>query len=96
MDLSSVFLAALGIGLLIFLHELGHFAAARAAGVRVEVFSLGFGPRLFGRNLGGTKLAVDPVNDGLADNDDFDLEIGGSLTTVALEMMLHFDGPLSD
>ncbi|MCA8964133.1 MAG: RIP metalloprotease RseP [Planctomycetes bacterium] len=61
MDLSSVFLAALGIGLLIFLHELGHFAAARAAGVRVEVFSLGFGPRLFGRNLGGTDFRVSLV-----------------------------------
>ncbi len=61
MDLSSVFLAALGIGLLIFLHELGHFAAARAAGVRVEVFSLGFGPRLFGWNLRGTDFRVSLV-----------------------------------
>ncbi len=61
MDLSSVFLAAIGIGLLIFLHELGHFAAARAAGVRVEVFSLGFGPRLFGRRIGATDFRVSLV-----------------------------------
>jgi regulator of sigma E protease len=61
MDFSSVFLAALGIGLLIFLHELGHFLAARLAGVRVEVFSLGYGPRLFGREVKGTDFRVSLV-----------------------------------
>jgi regulator of sigma E protease len=35
-------------GVLVFLHELGHFLVAKWAGIRVEVFSLGFGPRLFG------------------------------------------------
>ena len=35
---------------LVFVHELGHYLAARWAGVRVEVFSIGFGPELFGRN----------------------------------------------
>ena len=33
---------------LVFFHELGHFAVARRCGVRVEVFSIGFGPELFG------------------------------------------------
>src|SRR5690348_18236514 len=33
---------------LVFVHELGHFLVARACGVRVEVFSIGFGPELFG------------------------------------------------
>jgi regulator of sigma E protease len=33
---------------LVFIHELGHFLIARACGVRVEVFSIGFGPELFG------------------------------------------------
>lgn len=33
---------------LVFIHELGHFAVARWCGVRVEVFSIGFGPELFG------------------------------------------------
>ena len=37
---------AVGIGLLIFVHELGHCLAAKWAGVRVEVFSFGFGPFL--------------------------------------------------
>ncbi len=35
---------------LVFVHELGHYAIARLCGVRVEVFSIGFGPELFGRN----------------------------------------------
>ncbi len=41
-------LAILGIGLLIFVHELGHFLACRATKTRVETFSIGFGSRLFG------------------------------------------------
>ena len=61
MELANIFLAALGIGLLIFVHELGHFLAARAIGVRVEVFSLGFGPRLCGRVLGGTDFRLSLV-----------------------------------
>ena len=40
--------AAVMIGGIIFLHELGHFLAAKRMGMPVEVFSLGFGPRLLG------------------------------------------------
>jgi regulator of sigma E protease len=47
-NLGYMALVVLGVGFLIFVHELGHFLAARAAGVRVEVFSIGFGTRLFG------------------------------------------------
>lgn len=42
------------IGIMILVHELGHFWAARACGVRVDVFSFGFGPRLFGFRRGDT------------------------------------------
>ncbi|MGO8702827.1 MAG: site-2 protease family protein, partial [Candidatus Brocadiia bacterium] len=38
--------AAIGFGILIFVHELGHFLAAKWIGVRVDAFSLGFGPSL--------------------------------------------------
>lgn len=44
----NTFWTIVGIGLVIFVHELGHFLCARWVGVHVEVFSLGFGPRLFG------------------------------------------------
>jgi regulator of sigma E protease len=61
MAYGSILLAALGIGLLIFVHELGHFLAARAAGVRVEVFSLGFGTRLAGFQWRGTDFRLSLV-----------------------------------
>ena len=40
------------LSFLVFFHELGHFLAARAFGVRVEVFSIGFGKKLFGFKKG--------------------------------------------
>lgn len=42
------------IGIMILIHELGHFWAARTFDVKVEVFSFGFGPRLFGFKRGET------------------------------------------
>jgi regulator of sigma E protease len=53
----------LGIGLVIFVHELGHFLAARLCQVRVDVFSLGFGPRLLAWRRGATlyQLALLPL-----------------------------------
>ena len=53
-----VLAAILGIGLLLFLHETGHFLACRLAKVRVEVFSLGFGPRLAGFRRNGTDFRL--------------------------------------
>jgi regulator of sigma E protease len=43
---------------LIFLHEWGHFAAARLFGVRVEVFSIGFGPRVWSWKRGSTEYRL--------------------------------------
>jgi len=48
----------LGLGLLIFIHELGHFLMAKRAGIRVEKFSLGFGPRLFAFTRGETEYRI--------------------------------------
>ena len=48
----------LGVGLVIFVHELGHYLAARWAGARVEVFSIGMGPKLFGWRRGDTLFQV--------------------------------------
>ena len=42
------------IGVMIMIHELGHFWAARFFDVKVEAFSFGFGPRLFGFRRGDT------------------------------------------
>ncbi|MBI3665991.1 MAG: RIP metalloprotease RseP, partial [Acidobacteria bacterium] len=46
------------LGVMILVHELGHFLAARYFDVRVEAFSFGFGPRLFGRRRGDTDYRV--------------------------------------
>jgi len=45
-------------GVLVFIHEFGHFFTAKLVGVRVEVFSLGFGQRLFGFKKGETDYRV--------------------------------------
>ena len=54
----QILIAILIFGLLIFVHELGHFIAAKAVGVRVNGFSLGMGPRLFGFKIGETDFAL--------------------------------------
>ncbi len=45
-------------GILVFIHEFGHFFAAKLVGVRVEVFSFGYGKRLFGFKKGGTDYRI--------------------------------------
>lgn len=46
------------LGVMVLLHEWGHFIAAKLCGVRVEVFSIGFGPRLWGVKRGDTDYRV--------------------------------------
>ena len=48
LDIGPVALAVLGLGLVIFIHELGHFLAAKACDVHVETFSIGFGKAIPG------------------------------------------------
>src|ERR1700733_11910782 len=49
---------SLVLGGMILIHERGHFIAARMFGVRVDVFSIGFGPRLFGWKSGNTDYRI--------------------------------------
>ena len=49
---------ALVLGLMIMIHEWGYFIVARLFGVRVDVFSIGFGPRLFGWKRGATDYRI--------------------------------------
>jgi regulator of sigma E protease len=46
------------IGILVFVHEFGHFIMAKRAGVRVEKFSLGMGPKVFGYKKGDTEYVL--------------------------------------
>ncbi|MGC2064425.1 MAG: RIP metalloprotease RseP [Thermodesulfovibrionales bacterium] len=46
------------LGILIFVHELGHFIVAKALGVKVLKFSLGFGPKIIGKTYGETEYLI--------------------------------------
>jgi regulator of sigma E protease len=46
------------VGVMVVVHELGHFTVAKLSGVRVEAFSFGFGPRLFGFKYGDTDYKI--------------------------------------
>jgi len=49
------------LGILVFVHELGHFLVAKWSGVGVLKFSLGFGPRLIGRKFGETEYLISMI-----------------------------------
>jgi len=49
------------LGIIVLVHELGHYIAARLMKIRVEVFSFGFGKRLFGKKVGDTDFRVSLV-----------------------------------
>ncbi|MEX1257344.1 MAG: RIP metalloprotease RseP [Gemmatimonadota bacterium] len=49
------------LGVLIFVHELGHFLAARSVGIRVERFSVGLGPKVFGFRRGETEYVISAI-----------------------------------
>jgi regulator of sigma E protease len=96
----GVFIIVLGI--LVFIHEFGHFVLAKRAGVRVETFSLGFGPRLFGWKRGETDYRIsamplggyvkmtgeDPNEEGADRDDSF------ARKSVGARMKIVLAGPL--
>ena len=49
------------LGIMVLVHEFGHFAVAKLCGIRVEVFSIGFGKRLFGFRRGDTEYQIAAV-----------------------------------
>ena len=59
--ITSVLGIALGLGLVIFFHELGHFAVAKWCDVNVERFSIGFGPIIWSRQRGETEYALSAI-----------------------------------
>lgn len=59
--LGPVFWVVILLGVMILIHELGHFWAALAVGVKVDTFSIGFGPRLWGFQRGETDFRISAV-----------------------------------
>ena len=54
----TAFLAIIPLGFIIFIHELGHFYAAKRCGIKVNTFSLGFGPKLIGIQRDETEYRI--------------------------------------
>lgn len=54
----GIVIAILLFSAIIIFHEMGHFLLAKANGIRVDEFSLGLGPTLFGKEFGGTKFSL--------------------------------------
>jgi regulator of sigma E protease len=59
--LISIIVFLLVLGVLVFVHELGHFAVAKWVGMRVDEFAIGFPPRLFGKKKGETLYAINAI-----------------------------------
>ena len=61
--MSTVLQLGIVLGIMVLVHEFGHFAVAKLCGIRVEIFSIGFGTRLFGIRRGDTdyRLSILPL-----------------------------------
>jgi regulator of sigma E protease len=57
----TVIIFLLVLAILIFVHELGHFIAARINGIRVDAFALGFGPKIFSKKVGETTYSLNLI-----------------------------------
>lgn len=80
------------LGVLILVHEWGHYIVARFFGVRVDVFSIGFGPRLFGIKRGATDWRVSALPLGgyvrMAGQDISDIDSGDQKPTGAPDELM--------
>jgi len=94
------------LGILIFVHEAGHFLVARLFGVGVEKFSLGFGPRIFGKTVGRTDYRVSAIplggyvkmvgEDPDSDLPPEDLPVSFTHKNVYKRMLIVAAGPVSN
>lgn len=86
--ISTIFYFLIVIGILVFIHEFGHFIAARLTGMRAEVFALGIGNRLFGYNkVNGFTFGKLSEEVELGDNTDYRIcafPIGGYVKVAGM------------
>ena len=83
----GLIIAVFLIGFIIFFHELGHFALAKANGIRVDEFSLGLGPTLVGKKIGGTLFSLKLLPFGgacMMGEDDADDQSEGSFNSKSV------------
>ena len=60
-DFAFIFVAIFALGFTIFIHELGHFLAARRRGLIIKRFSVGFGPKIFGWEKDGVEYRLSAI-----------------------------------
>lgn len=58
MNIITILIAILGFGVIVFIHELGHFLLAKKAGVKIHEFSIGMGPKIYGFKRGETVYSI--------------------------------------
>ncbi|WP_439647493.1 site-2 protease family protein [Brucepastera parasyntrophica] len=108
----KILIGLVALGVVIFVHELGHFIAARCCGVEVETFSLGWGPVLFRKKIGTTeyRLSLFPIGGycGMKGEQGFREALEKNLDAIPAEkgslysvhplkrMIIAFSGPLAN
>ena len=58
MNILTILVAILAFGIIVFIHELGHFLFAKKAGVRIHEFAIGMGPKIYGFQKGETTYSI--------------------------------------
>jgi len=89
--MSTVIQLAIVLGIMVLVHEFGHFAVAKLCGIRVEVFSIGFGKRLIGFKRGDTEYQIAAVP--LGGYVKMSGEMGGAGTNLTHENEANADDP---
>jgi regulator of sigma E protease len=88
----DILIGLIVLGVIILIHEWGHFIVARLFGVRVEVFSIGFGPRIFGFKWGNTDWRFSALPLGgyvrMAGQDISDIDSGDQKPTGAPDELM--------
>ena len=59
--MSTVIIFIIALSILVAIHEWGHFIMAKKAGIRVDIFSIGFGPKILGFTWHGTEYRIAPI-----------------------------------
>ena len=89
----SIIYGLLGLGFIVFIHELGHFIAAKIFGVTVESFSVGMGPILLHKTIKGTdyRLSLIPLGGycGMKGQKDFQVALDEKLESIKVTK-IHF------
>jgi len=100
--LPTIIVFALLLGLLILFHELGHFLAAKKAGMKVEEFGFGFPPKIWSKRKGDTLYSINLIPIGgfvkiLGENEDSDSKqafanksIGSRLLVIVAGVLMNF------